>query len=149
MKTLEFEIPEGFEVDNFDKKNGKVTFRPVPKDIKERIKTFADVLAHHDIIVKDFEQQCDGLTPDEKAYRQLKLIVSALNEGWQPDWNDSSQYKYYPWFKMASSGFRFDDCFSWVTYSLVGSRLCFKSRQLAEYAARQFEGVYKEFMIVN
>lgn len=45
MKTLKIEIPEGFEVDTFDQQSGEIRFREKPKDVKERIKTVADVLA--------------------------------------------------------------------------------------------------------
>lgn len=106
--------------------------------------------------VKTFEDACEvlGLDPysqfttydsaDEIAYKKLKIIIRALNEGWTPDWNNSSQYKWYNWFYMDT--FRFADASDRYSYSDVGSRLCFKSRELAEYAAKQFLSEYKALL---
>lgn len=124
---------------------GKKTFL---KEVTERIKTFDDVLDEVGLDRQKFENSCLGLTPDEVAYRKVKLIVQAFNEGWEPDWSDSNQTKYYPWFNMpgsSGSGFSFGGYDNWDTASLVGSRLCFKSRALCIYAAKQFEDIYNEF----
>lgn len=152
MKTLTIKAPEGHVIDTFDKETGQVTFKPEPKDIKERIKKFSNVLAELNIIKQDFEASCIGLEPDEIAYRKIKMIAKVLNEGWQPNWDNSSEYKYYPWFDMRSSGsggFSFSAYDYWYTHSVVGSRLCFKSKDLAIYAGKQFEAIYKEFLTTN
>jgi hypothetical protein len=150
METLKIEIPTGFEIDSFDKKSGEIKFKAKPKNVMERIKTVADVLIENNVSPDDFDEECEGLTSDEKAYRILKLLAKSLNEGWVPDWNNSSEYKYVPWFYMdgGSSGFRFNVFVAWNSSSDVGSRLCFKSRELAEYAAKNFTEVYKRFMII-
>ena len=70
-----------------------------PKDITKRVKTYADACA-----VLGIEPMNEtvlaklGFTKDEIAYRKLKTIAEALNEGWRPDWANSSEYKYWPWF---------------------------------------------------
>jgi len=109
MKTLKIEIPKGFEIDNFDIKTGEIKFKETPKCIAERIKTLDDVLSANDITRQAFDKWCNGLEVDEINYRLVKLIVLALNEGWKPDWKDTSEYKYYPSFVMdnSSSGSRF------------------------------------------
>lgn len=152
MKTLTIEIPKGFEARLEDgvvrltntstkKKSGNVI---------DRILTIADVLEDHDIPEDQFEKECKGLTADERAYRLIKLLAKSLNEGWEPNWSDSSEPKYYPWFEMrGASGFRFDDCGAWLSYSHVGSRLCYKTRELAEHAGRNFQGVYEDFMVIK
>jgi hypothetical protein len=87
-------------------------------------------------------------TASIKAYTKLILITRALNEGWEPDWDDDDEYKHYPWFYMQDSGFRLIDVDCHYTYSGVGSRLCFKSEELAQYAAKQFLDLYEVFMIL-
>ncbi|MCQ9638646.1 hypothetical protein MP478_04530 [Chryseobacterium sp. WG14] len=151
METLKIQIPEGFQVESFDKLTGEVKLSPKPKNILEVIKTFSDVLDYLGIDEDEFNENNDELTQDEIAYRQIKLIVKALNEGWVPDWQNSNQTKYFPWFKMGSSsgsGFSYDDYDGWDTDSAVGSRLCFKSRELAEYAGKQFTEIYKKYMTI-
>jgi hypothetical protein len=150
MQTLTIQIPEGFEIDTLDTKTGQVKFKPKPKKVTERIKTVADVLADHNLSQQQFDAGCEDLEPDEKAYRILKLLAKSLNEGWTPDWNDDRQDKWYAWFYMGgSSGFRCNDYGAWNAYSAVGSRLCFKSRELAEHAGKNFTEVYKQFMTIQ
>lgn len=85
------------------------------------------------------------------AYTKLIIIAAALNEGWEPDFSDSNQPKYYPWLKWdpAGSGFSFSDFSYGRTHTAVGARLCFKSRELAEYAAKQFKDIYNEFLTLK
>jgi hypothetical protein len=104
--------------------------------------------------VKSFEDACNvlgistniiGGTADEIAYRKLKIIIQALNEGWTPNWNDTDEPKYYPWFYQNAPGFRLNSVVCRYITSIVGSRLCFRSRELAEYAVAQFPDLYKTF----
>mgnify|MGYP003592456642 CR=1 FL=1 len=136
-----------------------LTFKAVcestPKDITKRVKTYADACAvlgiepiNEDVLTKL------GFTKDEMAYRKLKTIVEALNEGWRPNWLDSNEYKYWPWFYIeeddgANGGLAYAST-SYapsLTITLVGSRLCFKTDDLATYAAKQFIDIYNEYLL--
>lgn len=153
-QTLKINIPNGFKIKKFDEQTGEVSFEPLPKDIKERIKTFDDAVkelqlrgAIHQFITDTM------LPPDVEAYLQLRIIAAALNEGWIPDYSNSNQRKHYPWFewKKLSSGFGFS-CNGWAisgAHSRVGSPLVFKSAELAEYAGRQFEDIYRKYLTFN
>lgn len=149
MKTLQIKIPTGFEVDNFNKETGEITFKEKPKCIMEVIKTTDDLLRYHKIEKDDFDADYKGLPDDVKNYRLIVLLAEALNEGWTPDWSNSSEYKYYPWFEMGSSGFRCNAFDDWNTTSIVGSRLCFKTAELAKYAGTQFTSLYNQFMLIK
>lgn len=152
METLTIKAPKGHVIDKFDEGTGVVTFKPVPLDIKERIKTFEDVLFDHNTNQADFDDECERLEPDEIAYRKVKMIVKSFNEGWTPDWTDSSTGKYAPWFKMSfpsGGGFSYYDYDTWGTDSDVSSRLCFKSSDLAKYAGNLFLEIYKDFLTLN
>jgi hypothetical protein len=74
------------------------------------------------------------------------VICRVLNEGWSPDWNNSSEYKYYPWFKMSGLGLSYDGYGFTHSDTYVGSSPCFKSSELAEYAGKQFISIYKDFL---
>lgn len=139
-------IPKGYEFDKFDVKKSEIVLREQAKH--ERIKTIADVLEDCGLTQESFDQQCAGLESDEIGYRLAKLITKSLNDGWAPNWDNDNEVKYVPWFYMGgSAGFRYHDCGGWFSYSNVGSRLCFKSSDLAEYAGKQFTEVYKQFML--
>ena len=130
---------------------GKRVFQ---KDIKERIKTFDDVIRELGDDPEEFKNAISIMEePDEIAYVKLKLIAKALNEGWTPDWSNGEWDKWYPWFNMNDSSsagrFSFDDAGSRYSGSNVGSRLCFKSEELATYAGTQFLDIYKDFFTVK
>lgn len=91
------------------------------------------------------------------AFAKLILIARVLNEGWQPDWNNDDEAKYYPWFDMetypdrvgSGVGFSFHVSYYGGSGTNVGSRLCFKSRDLAKFAGETFLSVYREMMAIE
>lgn len=152
----------------------KVDNRPVT----ERIKTFTDAcnaLGDEHPLVKEYLKVADGniILDDLYAYLKLRIIVAALNEGWEPKF-EKGERRYYPWFYLytkeqydelddeekgrcvlrsggvTSSHFGFVYCnanhgasFSFSSY---GSRLAFRTRELAAYAGRQFIEEWADFM---
>lgn len=116
--------------------------------------------------IKTFQDACKALKIDSKtlpvvtgldrsdakavlAQYKLAIIARALNDGWKPNWKNHDEWKYYPWFEMdGKSGFRFDDVFYLYSTSNVGSLLCFRSRELAQYAGKTFIKLYKDLMVV-
>lgn len=125
-----------------------------PKDITKRVKTYADACAVLGIEpINEHALAKLGFTKDEIYYRKLKTIAEALNEGWRPNWANSNEYKYWPWFVYsgASAGFSYAYTSSTASHTgaLLGSRLCFKTRELAAYAGRQFEGIYNDFFLIK
>lgn len=123
---------------------GKKTFQLI---VTDRVKTFEDACAELGLQVPSF---IDSDSNDGKsiiAYQKLITIARALNEGWEPDFTNSSESKYYPWFQYKSGfGFSFSDWSYSTTYSSVGARLCFKTKELAIYAGKQFEAIYRDYL---
>ena len=115
------------------------------------------------------------MTKDLMAYLKLRIIVAALNEGWEPKF-EKGEYRYYPWLAIytkeqydkldeeekgrcvlrsgnsasASYGFVYSNAYYDATYSLsfssFGSRLAFRTRKLAAYAGRQFIEEWADFV---
>lgn len=196
MKSLSLNVPDeqaqafakelatlmkkhGVEVEN---KEALDAMRP----ITERVKTFEDAIAvlgenhplvHQYAAVYDTlndNDVCVGDFKDTIAYMKLRIIVAALNEGWQPTFSDD-EYRYYPWFVFytkeeldamdeeersrvlgrsyynanAIAGVAFSSTSNASSYSNAnfGGRLCFKNRELAEYAGQQFLAIYADFHI--
>jgi len=156
---------------SIEKKNAQNAFKKANKEVKallvelfgektfsekitDRVKTFEDawelveVSSNQDILLKYNGQDGDMIAA--QAYLKLSIIAKALNEGWKPDWTNSSEYKYYPYFNMSSGfGLSCDGYDDPDSYSVIGSRLVFKTAELAKYAGTQFEAIYKDLFIIN
>lgn len=119
-------------------------------------------------VTKHIQSDKDVLT-----YLKLRIITAALNEGWEPQFTED-ECRYYPWFEFftqselnemsddekgrvvgrASSNssaygglaYAYAVSASSNSYGYVGSRLAFKTRELAEYAGRQFVELYADFV---
>ncbi len=127
-------------------------------NITDKVKTFEDACSVLGINPEDFK-----ITYPEKvnhhakalaAHTKLIIIAEALNEGWVPDWSNREWDKWFPWFDFndssSSSGrFSFYDSDDRYSYSNCGSRLCFKSEELADYAGKQFEDLYREYYVID
>lgn len=127
------------------------------EEITDRVKTYEDackVLGVEPINEQNAKAQ--GFRSDEIARRKLETIAAALNEGWKPDWNNTDQYKYYPYFYIqenakdkGSAGLSCaasHDTAS-AAYAYFGSRLCFYASRLARYAGNQFTDLYEQILI--
>lgn len=111
-------------------------------------------------------------TDDIIAYLKLRIITAALNEGWEPQFIEGEK-RWYSWYDFltkeeyndmtdeekcrvvgrafhnanAGGGLVFSNTSHVSTSSStsVGSRLAFKSEELAEYAAKQFIDIYADY----
>lgn len=127
------------------------------EEITDRVKTYEDackVLGVEPINEQNAKAQ--GFRSDEIARRKLETIAAALNEGWKPDWNNTDQYKYYPYFYIqenakgkGSAGLSYAYTLPAATpaNAFFGSRLCFYALRLARYAGNQFTDLYEQILI--
>lgn len=124
--------------------------KPVIKNIMDRVKTFDDALticppSENLMILLEYNgTEVDMLA--SVAHAKLSIIAKALNEGWKPDWKNGDQYKYTPFFiaNTDNSGFSYYHYYYWSSCTSVGSRLCYKSSEIAEYAGKQFSSLYND-----
>jgi len=81
------------------------------------------------------------------AYHKLTIIARAINGGWKPDWNDRTQYKYYPIFFYENAGLSAAAAHYAASNAnaYVGSRLCLKTEAMSDYAAATFADLYTDF----
>jgi hypothetical protein len=118
--------------------------------ITDRIKTYEDACEElGEQPINEKMLRLAGFTEDEINYRKIKTITKALNEGCPPDYTNDEQPKWFPWFKVSSSGFVFDHTYYRCSCACAGggSRLCLKNSDLAEYAGKQFTELYRNFIL--
>jgi hypothetical protein len=79
----------------------------------------------------------------------LMIVFEAINDGWEPDFSNHNQGKYFPWPWVSSSGFGFSgtDCFCDCTDATVGSRLCTDTSEKAIYILEQFPELWKSWLL--
>jgi hypothetical protein len=112
------------------------------------IKTVEDAYAFLGIDYQEWLEKHKDLEPNVIAYMQLTYIVKALNGGEWMNYDDTNEYKYYPYFAASGSG----SGFSCVGYyyvcsnSGVGSRLTLKTSERAIYAGKQFLPIYNQYI---
>lgn len=154
---------------------GKDVFRP--KDVSDRVKTFEDAcreLGEGNPLVQDWKMNVIK-SPDVDAYLKLRIIVEALNEGWEPEFAED-EWRYSPYFYLYSKekidkmdekdkeglvlwggsalsgaycGLASASSFAAFSRSdpAVGARLALKSEELALYCGKQFVSIWKDFLI--
>ena len=116
-----------------------------------------------------------GEEADVIAYLQLRIITAALNEGWEPQFVPG-EYRWAPYFVLytkeeiekmnaqtkarvvyrsnngayASGGVSYASASygSAIVHAGIGSRLAFKSEELAEYAGKQFLEIYADLCFI-
>lgn len=144
-KEITISCPEGYEIDKQNSTFEKIVFKKVVGEINSVIDAI-EVLGEIDSTVKQLRllQSLEGVSDKFISEMEIEVVAKVLNEGWKPNWKDSGECKYFIWWNME------DNCFGSVIdyYRNAGtsSRLCFKSRTLAEKAfkilRKQFENYY-------
>lgn len=121
--------------------------------IIEKVKTYEDavaILAPDPELLPFLNYEGDNLELiGIRDQKKVEHIIKVLNEGWIADLTNDDEWRFYPWFRVSGSGLSSDDCVYDRSSSYVGSRLCFRTRELAEYAGKQFADLYKEYMIIS
>jgi hypothetical protein len=115
------------------------------------VKTFAQACKHKGLDPKKVLPNVSGMPKEHRkaviAAAKLFIIVDVLNDGWVPNWDDRSQEKWWPCFYLNKPGFRIDTVYSDCTRTNVSFRLCFKSKDIALYAAKNFKQLYRDLMV--
>lgn len=148
--------------------------RPVTERIKTFEDACEELGAEHPLVKLWTDYPDFGLnsqSEDVVAYMKLRIICAALNEGWEPQFT-KDEWRYFPWFvlytqeeiddmdedeksRVVYRSYYDADAIGGVAYAYayngapsahadIGSRLAFKSRELAIYAGKQFIELYAD-----
>jgi hypothetical protein len=122
--------------------------------ITDRVKSYEDACLVDNlqpVTIENFSFLAECDRESALAHHQMTIIARVLNEDWTPDWDNGNEYKYYPYFIWGGSGLGFSFCAGGCGRSGtdVGSRLVFKSRELAEYAGKQFITIYNQLFLIK
>lgn len=152
--------------------------------VTERVKTYEDAVKElgedHPLVVAASTASWrfpEAVDKDLVAYMRLRVIVAALNDGWEPQFVPCEE-RWSPWYELiskedyesmsedekqerhcvgrsnnyayASGGLVYSNADSASSSSNAGSgsRLSFKSEALAEYAGKQFAELFADFCFI-
>lgn len=124
---------------------------------------------------RDIEWKLGKEHKDLLAYLKLRIITEALNEGWKPQFTEGER-RWYAWYELltkeemdamsdkekeerrvvgragyganAYGGLVCAHAGSVSSGTSHGSRLAFKSEELAEYAGKQFAEIYADYCFI-
>ena len=152
---------------------GVETFKP--KNVMERVKTFEDALKElkpfHPLVKEYKALRKADVTSNLIVYSKLCIVTAALNEGWRPKFVEGEK-RYFPYFRLYSSeeisqmskeeksSVVYQSCdyasggvsCAYASYDSaavgahIGSRLAFKTNELAKYAGKQFGKLYANYL---
>lgn len=125
-----------------------------PKDLTKTLKTWKDVLKYAKEKGYNFKLPYSEKTQVKEeislnALCKIHLLAKVFNEDWTANFKDSTQYKYYPWFKRKSSGWVFSGVVSRDSCSDGWSALSyFKSSEIVNYIGnnKEFVNIYNEYL---
>ena len=141
--------------------------------IMDRVRTFKDACRVLGINAKKWLEENEKMDAGVLAYMKLRIVTTALNEGWQPVF-DGKQCRYEVWLNIytkaqweklseakkrqgvlvggraldgADAGFVYAYTHYAPSYTLsgIGSRLCYKNRELALYSGKQFIDIWADY----
>ena len=117
------------------------------------------VLSGNRVQLADVAELVKDLNPNHikalSALNKLFTIAQAWNKAddFVPDFSNSMQDKWFPWFVydkgVAGFVFAFTNDTPSNTYAYIGSRLCFKTRNRAIQFGKQFVDLYNEVFLLN
>lgn len=162
MKEIVIQVPEGKRAEWI---NGVLTLvNDDGRDIIERIKTFDDAreyLGSQHLFVREYmhAESMQEASENIKMYLKLRIIATALNEGWKPRYTkeevryslrftryeddeikDSSEEskKKIVYVNLNGKIQAFRAFYVYEVYKSYGLDLSFKNEKLAKYACKQF-----------
>lgn len=159
MATVELEqkrIIESYNDANDDQKKlleslfGKEMFEFDYKSIK----TYKDACKREGVTPID---ENSDLPKDVIAFLKLRTIAKALRNRWKPKWEDTNEYKYYPWFDIipaySGSSLGVSDLFTRSvasrTSTFYGGALASESSKIARYFGETFAEIWAEYLLPN
>ncbi len=148
--------------------------------VTERVKTYDDAVKElgedHPFVVAANSavwRYPEDYNQDIVAYLKLRVVVAALNDGWNPEFTEDER-RWFPWYRLytkeeidnlseedkeqvllwggcAAYGSRCglacaNSRYAWSgSHAIFGSRLALKSKELADYAGKQFIELFAPF----
>jgi hypothetical protein len=129
---------------NINEKETEITLtKEQLEQINKNDNPMLEVYKYYGTTEAEFDKLYENLPNHVKAFEKECMVVAFYNRDWKPNWDDSNECKYYPWFYLGKD-FRLCTSFYDFSRSGVSSRLCFRRKEDCEEAVERFFEVYRE-----
>ena len=106
--------------------------------------TYSEVckrLNEKELQLSDFGFTNNSDTRKILAFARIKQLERYFNQGWLPNWSNSSEYKYYLWYEFKNGGWVFDGvCYRF--YCSVTEVGFYKTEKIAKHIQIYFNSEY-------
>ena len=144
---------------------GKDAVMPDKPDYSDyhNIQTMDDVFAATGCNKEEFEKKLADLPEDVQAFMLLRLIRKALNPTWIPNWADTDEWKYFPYFSIevpagvggAHHGSHlgvsclYSDTVASSSAAGFGGALASENREIAIWFGEHFAEIWRGYLLAD
>lgn len=107
--------------------------------------TVCKMLKRKVLTIKDFAFLPENQRKKALHQHMVMNLEDFFNEGWIPDWTNSSERKHYPWFERRTGGWVFFGSGYFGSYS-YGQAGFYKTSEISDHIGKYFLEVYKPLL---
>jgi hypothetical protein len=100
--------------------------------------------------IESFNKVCEQLGVKNgnqlSSFEKLKLISKVANQGWYPNWDNTEEKKYFPYFESIEGVFSVSTVLFNLTRMTVPSALLYQSNDLAYFMGTYYFDLYEDYL---
>lgn len=127
-----------------------ITVLGLDSDEINNVKTALLIVYGKKLGILSFDEVCEQLGVEDNnqlsSFEKLKLISKVANQGWCPNWNNTDEAKYFPYFEYKEGVFSFSVVGYARTNMTVPSALLYQSDDLAYFMGVYYFDLYEEYL---
>lgn len=127
-----------------------ITVLGLDSDEINNVKTALLIVYGKKLGILSFDEVCEQLGVEDNnqlsSFEKLKLISKVANQGWCPNWNNTDEAKYFPYFEYKEGVFSFYTVAYRATFLTVPSALLYQSDDLAYFMGVYYFDLYEEYL---
>jgi hypothetical protein len=130
--------------------NELITVLGLDSDEINNVKTALLFVYSKRLGIESFDKVCEQLGVENNgnlsSFEKLKLISKVANQGWYPNWNNTNENKYSPYFEYKEGVFSFYTVDYRNTEITVPSALSYQSSELAYFMGVYYFDLYEDYL---
>jgi len=145
VETIETKFND-FGVNQYDE---LMTVLGLDSEERNNVKTALLVVYGKRLGIESFDKVCEQLGVENNdelsSFEKLKLISKVANQGWYPNWNNTDETKYFPYFEYKEGVFSFYFVYFYTSTMYVPSALLYQSSELAYFMGVYYFDLYEDY----